>query len=199
MMKRMSILSVVGAVLVSGMIIPAGGFAQDPTYAGHTQCRICHNKKEDGEQWNKWKQGPHAKAFEILKTDEAKAVAQEMGLEKPPTEAPECLRCHVTGYDVEKLAAPDKITLTDGVQCGSCHGPASSHLIEGKKFRAGDETANPRALIVHADTKTCEKCHNSDSPTWDPERYTLEDGTKAGFDFKQAWAKIDHSNPQKSE
>jgi hypothetical protein len=46
---------------------------------------------------------------------------------------------------------------------------------------------------------TCKKCHNEESPNWDPQRYTLADGKRVGFDFKQAWQKIDHSNPQKKK
>jgi len=41
----------------------------------------------------------------------------------------------------------------------------------------------------------CLGCHNSESPTWDAERYTRADGSRAGFDFKSGWAKIEHSIP----
>lgn len=177
-------------------IIIVDALADDATYVGHNQCRICHNSKDDGEQWAKWKAGPHADAFDLLKRDEAKKVGEELGLEKPPSESPECLRCHVTAYDPVTLEVPDKIKLTDGVQCGSCHGPSSTHVVEGKKFKSGDETAQPKALAIHPDEQVCKKCHNDTSPTWRNDRYTLEDGTQVGFDFKQAWAKISHSRPE---
>ena len=42
----------------------------------------------------------------------------------------------------------------------------------------------------------CATCHNPESPTWDPKRYTLEDGTTAGFDFDQATKRIAHPIPE---
>jgi hypothetical protein len=53
---------------------------------GNSQCKICHSKKEEGEQWNKWKAEDHAKAFARLSSDEAKAAGQKKGLAKPPAE-----------------------------------------------------------------------------------------------------------------
>ena len=188
-----------GVILASAVVLFTAcieGYAEEPDYVGHNQCRICHNRKDEGEQWNKWKAGPHASAFEILSGDAAKEVAAELGLEKPPVEAPECLKCHVSTYDVEILEPHDKIKMADGVQCESCHGPSSIHIAEGKKFKSGDETANPTALAVHPGVEVCLACHNDESPTWDPARYTLEDGSTSGFDFEQAWAKIDHSKPE---
>ena len=58
-----------------------------------------------------------------------------------------------------------------------------------------DDSMEMKILIPNV--KTCLKCHNDESPTWDPEKYTLEDGTKAGFDFEQAFATIAHFNPKK--
>ena len=198
MTKRVFALSIAVAVAATLTMAPSDSAAEEgKTYVGHSQCRICHNKKDEGEQWNSWKSEDHARAFETLSTDAAIALGKELGLEKPPAESPECLVCHVTAYDVEKLAPPDKINLADGVQCERCHGPASAHVIEGKKHRSGDETAEPAKLMVHPDKQICLTCHNEKSPTWNPERYTLEDGSTVGFDFEQAWAKIDHSNPLK--
>ena len=174
-------------------------FAQEATYVGNGQCKICHNKKEEGEQWTKWKAMTHAKAFETLSTDAAKAAAQKKGVAKPPAEAPECLKCHVTAFDAAKGAAPEKIVKEDGIQCESCHGPASLHTADGKKFKSGDKTVVMSAHIVRPDEKTCVKCHNEESASWNPERYTLPDGKKAGFDFKQAVAKIEHLNPLKKK
>lgn len=184
---------------ISAMIVvlmgASGAFAQDATYVGNSQCKICHNKKDEGEQWNKWKAEKHAKAFELLSSEESKAVAAKMGLAKPAAESPECLRCHVTAYDAATQKCADKIKLEDGVQCESCHGPSSLHIAEGKKFKSGDKTADPKKLAVHPDEAVCKTCHNEESPTWKADRYTLADGTTAGFDFKQAWEKIQHMKP----
>lgn len=167
-------------------------------FVGNSQCKICHNSDKEGAQFSTWQEMGHAKAIDTLKSDAAVAIATEQGLTKPPHEAPECLQCHVTGYDFEAAAAPSKIKIVDGVQCESCHGPASEHLKDAKtlKFKPAAITEiDIRAHIVKADEQTCRGCHNEKSPTWKTDRYTLENGETAGFDFKQAVAKIDHSYP----
>lgn len=179
----------------------SAAFPDDAEFIGNSQCKVCHNSKAEGEQWNVWKDMGHANAYEVLKTDEAKAAAEAAGVTGDPAEAAECLQCHVTGYDVESQSAPAKIKLADGIQCETCHGPSSLHAEDGKKlkFSSGksadiDVTAN-LATISEA---TCLQCHNEKSATWDPERYTKADGTKVGFDFEQAKEKVSHANPKKS-
>lgn len=199
MLHRSSLLTMALVAGVVSLAMMAGAFAQEATYVGNGQCKICHNKKEEGEAWNKWKAESHSKALDKLNSDEAKAVGTAKGLAKPPAESPECLKCHVTAYDVATGKAPEKILPADGIQCESCHGPASAHTAESKKFKSGDKTAKPNEKIVRANADTCKKCHNEESPTWKPDRYTLADGTKAGFDYEQAWKKIDHSNPLKKK
>lgn len=184
-------------VLVPGFFLAV--YAADPTFVGQKQCKICHNMKAEGEQWNKWKAMKHASALEALKSDAAKAVAAKIGLDTPPAEAAECLKCHVTSYDVATKAVHPKIKMEDSVQCESCHGPASLHLPDGKKlkFAKGDSGIDVSAHIVRPTETTCLQCHNDENPTWDPEKYTTESGEKTGFDFKQAFAQIAHLNPKK--
>lgn len=168
-------------------------------YVGNTQCKVCHNSKEEGQQWTVWKGMEHAKAFQTLASDKAKEAAKAKGLTKPPQESPECLRCHVTGYDVAKAAAPAKIKPEDGVQCESCHGPSSAHLKDGQTLKFHKDQVGQidiKANRVAIDENICKGCHNADSPTWNPEKYTLENGQKVGFDFKQASAKIAHKWPE---
>lgn len=173
--------------------------AQAADYAGSSQCKVCHNKKDEGAQYDTWKSMEHAKAFETLKSPEAIKIGEEKGLEKPPAESPECIKCHVTAYDAAAKSVPDKIKLEDSVSCEECHGPGSDHIAAGKKVMFQKDTSIDMAATQAEITKeTCTKCHNEESPTWDPERYTLEDGTKVGFDFELAKKKIDHSNPKKA-
>jgi cytochrome c554/c'-like protein len=194
-----------GLSILVAVVFVAGAFgisasAEDPSYIGPNQCKVCHNKKSDGEQYNKWKAMSHAKAFETLKSEEAKAVAAKAGVEGPPEKAPACLKCHVTAYDVEKKAQPEKLKLEEGVSCEMCHGPASAHRDAGKKVMFQKATdVNPGDFVQKATAKLCTECHSSDSPTFKPEKYTLEDGTKTGFDFEQALKKIDHKRPEKEE
>jgi hypothetical protein len=85
------------------------------------------------------------------------------------------------------------------VQCETCHGPASEHLTVARQLKFSPDKITEidiKATHVHPTEETCRACHNDESPTWDPERYTKEDGTKVGFDYDQAWAKIQHSFPE---
>jgi len=165
----------------------------EPEYVGFNQCQVCHS-----HQNAVWREMGHAKAYDRLKTDEAKAVAAELGLDVPPAEHPDCLRCHVTAYDVENERPRAPIRLEQGVQCESCHGPSSKHIPIGRQVMFGQAALEDVDIMAGRDIageENCLTCHNTDSPTWREDRYTLEDGTTTGFDFEQAMAKIDHSSP----
>ena len=169
------------------------------TYQGHSKCKICHNVPAEGGQYDKWKGEKHAKAFETLKTDAAKKIGEEKGLAKPPHEAPECLKCHVTGYDAAAAKAPTGIKPEDGVQCETCHGPASAHMTLAQKLKFKPEMIAEVDIMsthIHPDEQLCMGCHNAESPTWNPEKYTKADGTKAGFDFDAAWKDVGHAHPE---
>ncbi len=187
MMNKLTVCKVALLAAVVAFAFTSAAFAQDATYVGNSQCKICHNKKDEGEQWTKWKAEAHSKAFATLSGDKAKEVATKAGVTKPPAEAPECLSCHVTAADASGKC-PEKIKPEDGVQCESCHGPASAHIAEAKKFKGGDKAAQPAAKIAKGDAETCKKCHNEKSPTM-----------KEPFDFAKMSAKIAHSNPAKAK
>ncbi len=176
--------------------------AQDAEYIGQDQCKVCHNKKPEGAQWTVWKDMKHAHAFEALQSDAAKKIATERGLTVPPHEAPECVKCHVTGYDLATESIPKKIKAEDSVQCETCHGPGSNHLADGRDVMFKKKTADEidwTAHLMAVEEETCRKCHNEESPTWNTEQFTKEDGSKVGFDFEQAKAIIAHPNPTKAK
>jgi hypothetical protein len=52
-----------------------------------------------------------------------------------------------------------------------------------------------KGLVLQSE-EICVECHNDESPAWDPERYTLADGTKVGFDYDQAVEEIAHAVPE---
>ena len=171
-------------------------------YIGADQCKVCHDKKPEGAQFSVWKTEKHSKAFENLKSEAALQVAKDRGMPKPPHESPECLKCHVTAYDFEAMAAPAKIKPEMGVQCETCHGPGELHVADGRDVMFKKKTAEEvdwMANLVKIEEKLCLECHNEESPTWNPEKYTKEDGTKAGFDFEQAKKIIEHPNPTKAK
>ena len=163
--------------------------AQEPIagveYIGSGQCKACHNKKSEGQQWNKWKAMKHAKAYEALLTEAAAEVAAKVGVAGPPAEAPECLRCHTTALDV--------LAKEDGVQCESCHGPGSLHKEAGKKVMfSKDSDVDPKVFLLKANEQTCIRCHNERNPTWDSGKYALAGGQTTGFDYEQASRMIAH-------
>ena len=188
-------------VFFASLLVMPAVFAQDADYVSNSKCKICHNKKGEGEIWNVWSTMSHAKAHETLKGDAAKAIAEKLGLEKPADESPQCLRCHVTAHDAKKdPPIPEKLKAENGVQCESCHGPASAHVKDGQAFKMKtDKSVDMSAHIVRPTGKTCLACHNDESPTWNPEKYALEDGAKVGFDFEQAWKKIKHGLAKEGE
>lgn len=175
--------------------------AEGADYIGNAQCKVCHNAKADGAQWDVWHTMKHASAYKLLESDEAKAAGEKAGLTKPPAESPECLKCHVTGYNAETGAFHPKLAKADGVQCESCHGPGSLHAQDGKtlKFKPA-EAANidVKANLAEITEATCRGCHNDTSPTWRNDHFTLENGEKVGFDFEQAKKIVAHPNPKKA-
>lgn len=188
---------VLGIALLAAYGIAAG--ADDVSlYAGTKACAMCHKKAETGDQFGKWSAGPHAKAYTLLGTPEAKAVAAKVGVEDPQKSG-KCLKCHSTAYNfTEELQvkpegdAAAKITVEDSVTCESCHGAGKNY--KAKAVMVDREKSIANGMIYPA-TKSCRNCHNEKSATWRNDRYTLKDGTKVGFDEEQAYEKIKHPNP----
>jgi hypothetical protein len=170
------------AVVVLGMGTAAQ--AEDYEYTGLKKCSMCHKKDATGNQLAKWEAGPHAKAYETLATDEAKAAAKELGIENPQAD-PKCLKCHATAFSVMADLENQKITMEEGVSCEGCHGAGSGYYkkatMEG--IAAGEIEAASVGLVV-PDEATCKGCHNEESPTF------------KGFEFKEAVAKIAHPIPE---
>ncbi|MDP2991039.1 MAG: cytochrome c3 family protein, partial [Kiritimatiellota bacterium] len=86
----------------------------------------------------------------------------------------------------------ETIAVEEGVSCESCHGPGKNY--KSKETMKSREKSAAGGMIYPA-TKSCERCHNEKSPTWNPEKYTTKDGKKVGFDAEQACKKIEHLNP----
>jgi len=185
---RMRIYKAIALVLAPAAFLAFGlsvATAADHLYVGHSKCKSCHKKEAIGNQYGKWQDMKHAKAFEALGTDDAKKVGKEHGVDDPQT-SEKCLKCHLTAYGVPaaQLDASFAATAKDGVQCESCHGPGKDY--KKKKTMMDRDKAVAAGLIV-PDEKTCTTCHNDKSPTWDKAK---------GFDFEKAKKDIDHSVPE---
>ena len=166
-------------------------------YVGVTSCKKCHLKSSIGKQYKVWKELKHAKAFELLKTERAQEVAKKAGVTKKAFEAPECLKCHTTGYGLPaKTHYGPKFKPEDGVSCEACHGPGEFYA------KPQDEKLHKEAMgkgYILPDEKLCRECHNEESPTWNPEADTTKDGKKVGFDYKSRLKKILHPIPKEED
>jgi hypothetical protein len=159
--------------------------AEEPVahgYIGALSCKACHKSEAKGDQYGKWAESPHAHAYQSLLSEESKAIAKEMGLEVAPEEAPQCTKCHITGWDAAAELLGKKYDVAEGVSCESCHGAAA----DWKKPHMKDvETALTLGMIV-PDEALCLTCHNEESPTY------------REFKYAEALAVIAHPNPKKA-
>ncbi len=157
-------------VIISLTLVFSVVYAGDFNYIGAKKCKMCHKGEKKGTVFEKWEAGPHAKAFESLKKsgDDKKA---------------ECLECHTTAFNAGGYKVGDADAANfEGVQCESCHGPGSAYKAIG--IMKDRQKAIENGMII-PNEETCKKCHNKKSPTF------------KGFDFKEAWGKINHTYSKK--
>ena len=118
-------------------------------YAGDTVCKTCHSVAHE-----KWSSSRHGRAYETLRKIN-KAFD------------PECLVCHVVGYNtdggfISELDTPE----LKNVQCEVCHGAGKKHA------------SAPAPGFGNNAHKACKRCHvKNHSP---------------GFNYMQYWPKIKH-------
>ncbi|MFN9718330.1 MAG: multiheme c-type cytochrome [Planctomycetota bacterium] len=167
---------------------PAIAHPSGAKFVGASKCGECHTKA-----FEIWKGTAHAHAFESLDPANARDGHDRLhGVLR--TFDPECLACHVTGWDPkeyarydsgflnEELAADDNEkslhSLLAGNQCENCHGPGSQHV---ELIEAGSNEAAAKLMKVtleQADTVTCRKCHDLDN--------------SPDFQFEAYWEQVKH-------
>lgn len=152
------------------LFISSVSFAQNYKYIGAAKCKMCHNKPDKGEQYNKWQAGPHAKAMEALKGDEKNNET--------------CLKCHSTAGSVDKgmLAG---VKADEGVSCESCHGPGS--MYKSAAIMKNKQMALSKGMIEPTE-ETCKVCHLGDKP----EGHVA---AKKAWNFEEFKAVIAHDDP----
>ena len=181
-----------GAALAAAGPAAAGA---EHDWIGVAKCARCHDKELIGDQVAAWAAGPHRRAFETLANEESLAIAKRMGLAQPPQESDACLRCHQSAFGVAPTRIAYELDPAEGVQCESCHGPGRDY--RKKKIMSDRKKAEAKGLWdADGDPAICTACHNEESPTFDPKRYTLPDGSTAGFDFEQAKRRDPHPIPE---
>lgn len=134
-------------------------------YVGSKRCESCHQ-----ESFKIWKKSRHAKAWKSLETSNP-----------PRTFDPECIACHVVGWNAEVkmpfnsgFMSMEESPNLNHVGCESCHGPASLHMSAEIGSNEKLQLKYREALrIKKEDSKAiCIQCHDLDnSPNFNFERY----------------------------
>ncbi|MBQ6108538.1 MAG: hypothetical protein IJK97_10050 [Thermoguttaceae bacterium] len=137
-------------------------------YVGSKRCESCHE-----ESYKVWKTSRHSIAWKSLEKSNP-----------PRTFDPECIACHVEGWNAEHRmpfksgflgvdVTPDLIN----VGCESCHGPGEKHM--QAEIGSNEKLQEKYREALHLDASDKEKmkvlciqCHDLDnSPKFDYERY----------------------------
>ncbi len=176
------------ALMALAVALSSGAaFAAGHDYVGAEVCKMCHQTPKSGEQFQKWHASKHAEAFKVLLTPEAAKIAASRGVKGKPSEAKECLECHVTGYDAPASMLGPKFNKEDGVQCETCHGAGKDYMKMSIMKNPKEAMANGLTLLSVKDgsaEKLCVTCHNKRSPNF------------KGFDFNKMWSQIAHPVPK---
>ena len=147
-------------------------------FVGSEACADCH-----GSAFQTWKKSKHAHAIESLVHPRERSEIQRHF-------DPECLSCHVTGWNAPKhfpylsgYRDYKRDALLHGVGCENCHGPGSAH-VAAENGEVDDETEIARlrkqmaVTLEFSRTTGCVQCHDLDN--------------SPDFDFDAYWERIKH-------
>ncbi len=165
-----------------GLGLKPQAFQDRRTFVGSQSCGECHTKA-----FAIWKKTPHATALETL-----------VKLDPPRQYDPECLSCHVTGWESQKFfpysggfLSMEKTPELAGNGCENCHGPGSRHAAAEREEIKATEADRKRFrdemhLSIKADRQhvidVCLKCHDIDNSIQ----------FKGGDAFDEYWPKVAH-------
>jgi nitrate/TMAO reductase-like tetraheme cytochrome c subunit len=162
----------------------------EPKYMGVAKCKTCHKIEKRGDQYTKWLESKHAKAYETLAGEKAMEFAKAKNIEDPQ-KSEACVKCHVTAYGLDASRYSEKYTMEEGVGCEACHGPGEFYskatLKSPKKWREDPEGMHKKALeagLIVPTAETCTQCHNDESPAYKE------------FKYEEFVAKIAHPRPE---
>jgi hypothetical protein len=173
---------------LEGLGLKAAAHASGDKFAGSKVCGDCH-----ATAYDKFINTPHSHATDTL-----------VKLKPPRHFDPECLSCHVTGWEPQKYFpfATGYLGLKEtpelvGNGCENCHGPAARHVAaENGKFEADEEELENLRVALRLKmvpnegnkegqvydkgkvVQMCMQCHDLDNS---PE-----------FDFQKYWPKVEH-------
>ena len=152
-------------------------------FVGSEKCGECHTKA-----FAIWSKTPHSHATDSLvhPPNSRDDIARHFD--------PECLSCHVTGWEPQKFhpfesgyLSLDKTPLLKHNGCENCHGPGSEHVALEEAGVASPEVARRRnemklLLAGGVAERKCVECHDDDnSPDFHAEGA-----------FEKYWKKVEH-------
>ena len=157
-------------------------------FTGSAKCGECHTKA-----FAVWEKTPHAHATDSLQKPPKEAETARTKI--PRHYDPECLSCHVTGWDPQKYypyksgyLGLEKTPHLAHNGCENCHGPGSAHVAaeEGEQKPGAAEIQKLRdqlklPLAGGVAQHRCAKCHDGDN---DPD---FSDKT-----FAKYWKQVEH-------
>ncbi len=166
------------AVGLAGLEVKPLPHPSGRTFVGSAACADCHE-----EEYEIWKETPHAHG-----TDSIVNPAERS--EIPRHHDPECLSCHVTGWNpqeyypyksgYESLEGSKAMTQ---MGCENCHGPGSHHVAaENGELDDEDKYRAEMVLTLKAARDTCLQCHDLDNS---PD-FHLEGA------FEKYWERVKH-------
>lgn len=103
----------------------------------------------------------HAAAYNVLFNPISARIARNMHLGKKPYQEKLCLDCHTTNIPAQMISG--RIDIEDGVQCETCHGPASGWRAEHAQQGWTHAQSIEHGMIDLRDTRVrahvCDSCH----------------------------------------
>jgi hypothetical protein len=145
-------------------------------YVGSAKCESCHE-----ESYRVWKKSKHATAYKTL-------------VQAKPSRNfdPECLACHVIGWDPAQFTPYEGGYWNDkktpeliSVGCESCHGPGGAHMAAEIKNDPALQKKMQIAVRVtkeESEKRLCATCHDGDN--------------SPDFKFETYWPDVEHHEPK---
>ena len=141
-------------------------------FVGSEKCEACHEAS-----YKVWKKSGHAKAYDTL-----------VQADPPRHHDPECISCHVIGWNPQKYfpyesgfwsqqSTPKMID----VGCETCHGPGEAHVAAEMGSNADLQAKLQKAMVVtkeESQKHLCATCHDLDN--------------SPAFKFETYWPKVEH-------
>ena len=166
------------AVIGLGVLYPAAGAIGNPSFEGVASCAgsTCHGRAEGNgavvrqDEIATWQEpssasGAHSRAYAVLAGRRGQQIAASLGLGNA-TSAPACLGCHSTYAPAGQRGT--RFTLSDGVGCESCHGPAGGAWLAEHYALPATHASNIAAGLTPLDNpraraNVCLDCHYGSS------------------------------------